>query len=259
MARAKTRLLSGPLERFVLPLLTAGLAWAGFAPGTLAADVSMGGEDIEASALESPLPQPDSLVEEDPTLSQTSVEQLSDVAPTDWAYQALRNLVEQYGCLEGYPDGTFRGDRPLTRFEFTAGLNACLNAIATLTATDPVTEEDLQALRRLQEEFAPELELLAAQITDLEAQTAELQASAFSTTTQLRGEMILSLEQLAGGDQANGSGNPLPQSLAFGSRARLKLRHQLHRAGSAADTAGCSESRHAECAGNRHQHDPASL
>ena len=223
MARAKTRLLSGPLERFVLPLLTAGLAWAGFAPGTLAADVSMGGEDIEASALESPLPQPDSLVEEDPTLSQTSVEQLSDVAPTDWAYQALRNLVEQYGCLEGYPDGTFRGDRPLTRFEFTAGLNACLNAIATLTATDPVTEEDLQALRRLQEEFAPELELLAAQITDLEAQTAELQASAFSTTTQLRGEMILSLEQLAGGDQANGSGNPLPQSLAFGSRARLNF------------------------------------
>ena len=117
----------------------------------------------------------------------------------------------------------FGGDRPLTRFEFTAGLNACLNAIATLTATDPVTEEDLQALRRLQEEFAPELELLAAQITDLEAQTAELQASAFSTTTQLRGEMILSLEQLAGGDQANGSGNPLPQSLAFGSRARLNF------------------------------------
>ena len=44
----------------------------------------------------------------------SSVSQLSDVAPTDWAYSALQNLVETYGCLEGYPDGTFRGNRPLT-------------------------------------------------------------------------------------------------------------------------------------------------
>ena len=39
----------------------------------------------------------------------TSVTQFSDVYPTDWAYQALSNLVEQYGCVAGYPNGTFRG------------------------------------------------------------------------------------------------------------------------------------------------------
>ncbi|MEB3163391.1 MAG: S-layer homology domain-containing protein, partial [Prochlorothrix sp.] len=38
-----------------------------------------------------------------------SVNQLSDVRPTDWAYQAVRSLVERYNCVAGYPDGTFRG------------------------------------------------------------------------------------------------------------------------------------------------------
>lgn len=38
----------------------------------------------------------------------TSVSQLSDVQPTDWVFQALQSLVERYGCIAGYPDGTFR-------------------------------------------------------------------------------------------------------------------------------------------------------
>jgi hypothetical protein len=54
----------------------------------------------------------------------TSVNQLSDVQPTDWAFQALQSLVERYGCLAGYPDGTFQGNRAMTRFEFAAALNS---------------------------------------------------------------------------------------------------------------------------------------
>ncbi len=37
----------------------------------------------------------------------TNVNQLRDVSPQDWAYEALRNLVETYGCISGYPDGNF--------------------------------------------------------------------------------------------------------------------------------------------------------
>jgi hypothetical protein len=59
----------------------------------------------------------------------TSVTQFSDVYPTDWAYQALSNLVEQYGCVAGYPNGTFRGNRAMTRYEAAALLNACLDRI----------------------------------------------------------------------------------------------------------------------------------
>jgi len=59
----------------------------------------------------------------------TKISQFRDVSPQVWSYEALRNLVENYGCIVGYPDGTFRGDRALTRNEFAAGLNACLSQI----------------------------------------------------------------------------------------------------------------------------------
>ena len=58
----------------------------------------------------------------------TSVTQFSDVYPTDWAYQALAGLVETYGCVAGYPNGTFRGNRAMTRFEAAALLNAASTA-----------------------------------------------------------------------------------------------------------------------------------
>ena len=45
----------------------------------------------------------------------TSISQFADVDPTDWAYQALANLVETYGCVAGYPNGSFRGNRAMTR------------------------------------------------------------------------------------------------------------------------------------------------
>ena len=57
----------------------------------------------------------------------TSITQFSDVYPTDWAYQALASLIERYGCVAGYPNGTFRGNRAMTRYEAAALLNACLD------------------------------------------------------------------------------------------------------------------------------------
>ncbi len=62
----------------------------------------------------------------------TSVSQLSDVQPTDWAFQALQSLVERYAYIAGYPNGTFRGNRAMSRFEFAAGLNACLDRVNIL-------------------------------------------------------------------------------------------------------------------------------
>lgn len=64
------------------------------------------------------------------TLAQvTSITQFRDVSPQTWSFQALKNLVENYGCIEGYPDRTYRGERPLSRYEFAAGLNSCLEAL----------------------------------------------------------------------------------------------------------------------------------
>ena len=107
----------------------------------------------------------------------TSVTQFSDVYPTDWAYQALSNLVEQYGCVAGYPNGTFRGNRAMTRYEAAALLNACLDRITEIT----------DELRRLMKEFETELAILRGRVDGLEARVGELEATQFSTTTKLKG------------------------------------------------------------------------
>jgi hypothetical protein len=150
----------------------------------------------------------------------TSVSQFSDVQPTDWAFQALQSLVERYGCIAGYPNGTYRGNRALTRYEFAAGLNACLDRVNELIATataDLVTKEDLATLQRLQEEFSAELATLRGRVDALEARTAELEANQFSTTTKLVGEAIFAVTD-AFGDQAGSNNNTV-----FQNRVRLDL------------------------------------
>ena len=157
------------------------------------------------------------------TLAIVTVDELSDVSAADWAYPALQGLVETYGCVEGYPDATFRGDLALTRYEFAALLDRCLSVVTSLAAEGQVAEDDLQMIQRLHTEFRQELAALAPRIDTLEAETEILRENAFSTTTRLRGEVVFSLEQLVGGDKANGSGDDLPEALTFGSRARLNF------------------------------------
>jgi hypothetical protein len=100
-----------------------------------------------------------------PAMSQvTSVSQLSDVQPTEWSYQAISNLVERYGCVAGYPNGTFQPGQPATRAELAALTNACLDSITTF-----YTAADAQLAAALRAEFATvsnrvsALELAAAQ------------------------------------------------------------------------------------------------
>lgn len=138
-----------------------------------------------------------STVAESPIAQVTSVSQLSDVKPTDWAFQALQSLVERYGCIAGYPDRTFRGNRAITRYEFAAGVNACMDRIQELIAgssSELVKKEDLVTLQKLQEEFAAELATLRGRVDALEAKTATLEKQQFSTTTKLSGQVILGLQ-----------------------------------------------------------------
>lgn len=124
----------------------------------------------------------------------SSVGQLSDVQPTDWAFEAVRSLSERYGCLVGYPDRQFRGGRALSRYEFAAGLNACLAKVEELLAnglSELVRREDWLILQRLQEEFAAELATLRGRVEALETRTAHLEKTQFTTSTVLRGQVIV--------------------------------------------------------------------
>ncbi|MGC9503911.1 iron uptake porin [Baaleninema sp.] len=150
----------------------------------------------------------------------TSVSQLSDVQPTDWAFQALQSLVERYGCIAGYPDGTYRGNNFMTRYEFAAGVNACLDQIVALIGGgETIDPADLATVRRLQEEFAAELAALRGRVDGLESRTAELEANQFSTTTQLRGEASFSVSSLFGDEKAGGG--DIDRNPVLNNRVRL--------------------------------------
>jgi hypothetical protein len=142
-------------------LMLAPVALGMLAPAAQAADLNMVGVSQYASAEQV-----------------TSVTQFSDVRPTDWAYQALSNLVNRYGCVAGYPNGTFGGGKSMTRFEAAALLNACLDRVTETT----------DELRKLLAEFDTELTVLTARVDGLESKVGKLQATQFSTTTKLKGE-----------------------------------------------------------------------
>ncbi|MGV0105405.1 S-layer protein [Nostoc sp. DSM 114160] len=183
---------------------------------------------------------------DNPMSQVTSVSQLQDVQPSDWAFGALQSLVERYGCIAGYTDGTYLGNRSISRYEFAAGLNACLEKIndampAAVTERsrsagyaypnnkiNTVNHEDLILLQRLQGEFKAELQQLQQRVEVVEKQTSELQGNRFSTTTRLFGQAIFSVQGTNSSDVDLFPRDGVPErqgktNLTFTSSAQLTL------------------------------------
>ena len=160
-----------------------------------------------------------------------SVSQLGDVSPGDWAFEALRHLVERYGCIAGYPDSTFRSNQAMTRYEFAAGLNACLTRIERLMADgiDEVNRQEIETLQRLIRKFEAELATLGTQVDNLESSTASLEENQFSTTTKLQGTTLFSLNSAFGDEKAvpvfaePGSEGEVENNTVFNNRVRLNF------------------------------------
>ncbi|MCX5946188.1 MAG: iron uptake porin [Cyanobacteria bacterium] len=146
----------------------------------------------------------------------TSISQFSDVQPTDWAYQALSNLVERYGCVAGYPNGTFQGKKAMTRFEAAALLNACLDRVTEVT----------DQLKKLMKEFEKELAILKGRVDGLEARVGTLEANQFSTTTKLKGSTywVLGANSFGGNfSTGNGGASATEGGTTFNYDLRLDL------------------------------------
>ena len=151
----------------------------------------------------------------------TNVHQLRDVAPTDWAYEALRSLVQRYGCIAGFPNQTYRGSQILSRSEFAAGLNSCLNQIERLIASsERVLREDLEILQRLTQEFEAELAAIGGRVDNVEVRVAFLEDNQFSTTTKLTGNIYFNLTGAAAGGDVLAETNDLNTPLNIRRAAR---------------------------------------
>ena len=208
------------MSRIIKTLLISGLT-AGAITATLAAIASA---QVSSAVFDSKDLGTEKLSDPEPLDQVTSVSQLSDVKPTDWAFQALQSLVERYGCIVGYPDKTYRGNRALSRYEFAAGLNACMNRLSELLASstaDLVRKEDLATVQKLQEQFAAELASLRGRVDALEVRTATLEKQQFSTTTRLNAEAVVALAGVATGDDI--LGRRASRNTVLGDRIRLNF------------------------------------
>ena len=91
----------------------------------------------------------------------------SDVSTDDWAYQAVSDLSDQ-GVVEGYPDGTFKGERNMTRYELA-------QVIARLMAReDQLNAEQKATLDKLAGEYADELANLGVRVSNLEKKVGNI-------------------------------------------------------------------------------------
>ena len=91
----------------------------------------------------------------------------SDVTPDDWAYQAVSDLSVQ-GVVEGYPDGTFKGERNMTRYELA-------QIVARLMAKeDQLNAEQQATLDKLAGEYADKLANLGVRVSNLEKKVGNI-------------------------------------------------------------------------------------
>ncbi|KGG15050.1 MULTISPECIES: iron uptake porin [unclassified Prochlorococcus] len=118
-----------------------------------------------------------------PKSSVVTTSQFSDVVPGDWAYTALKNLSDSYGCVDnGYAQNLNSG-KALTRYEAAALINSCLDS-------GLISSELNSDATRLSNEFGTEMAILKGRIDGLEYKVKELSAGQFSSSTKMSGGAV---------------------------------------------------------------------
>ena len=115
----------------------------------------------------------------------------ADVPTDHWAFDAIAELAAK-GIVEGYPDGTFKGDRAMTRYEMAMVVARILARIEAIKIPPPpppvkipapeVGRADITAIQRLVNEFRAELAALGVRVTAVEEELAALKAKTDNTT-----------------------------------------------------------------------------
>jgi Carbohydrate-selective porin, OprB family len=139
------------------------------------------------------------------------------VKPGQWQYTALQGLANKYNCNANL------NNKPVTQIEFARGLNTCLNKVEPMLAQQPsgapssapsgVTQEDLEVLKRLTQEYRAQLSEIDGRLVNTDKKVAQLQANQFSTTTKLKGEAVFNVTGALSGAS--------PSNVIFGDRVRL--------------------------------------
>ncbi len=150
----------------------------------------------------------------------TSVSKLSSVQPDDWVFQAWQYLSKRYECSTRNTNSL--NEQVLSRQEFAAILNTCLDQVRKLIAATPVSlakQEDLAIWQRLQGEFVTELVSINRRLDTVESRLTTLKPS-LSPTTKLTGEVVFAISAANGGNKADDD-EQVDSNLSVGRRSRL--------------------------------------
>jgi hypothetical protein len=119
--------------------------------------------------------------------AQAQAAALKDIAPTSWAYQAIVDLVND-GIIVGYPDGSFKGARPLTRYEAAVlterAVQFVTKRLANPSTASSVTPADLDKLRELLDEFKGDIDALKLRVSDIDARLKKVEVAQAATQAQ---------------------------------------------------------------------------
>jgi hypothetical protein len=155
----------------------------------------------------------------------TTVDELRDVFSTDWAYNALESLAENYQCLVGFEDFTYKGRKNLSRAEFAVMLSVCLEKIDRTLQVKP---QDLPTIERLRQEFMLDIALFRGKTDALQARIQDLEATQFSSTVKLNGSVNFAVTGILAGEGETQAVWQQRVNLdliqSFTDKSRLKLR-----------------------------------
>jgi hypothetical protein len=173
-----------------------------------------------------------------PAFAFTPVSELQDVKRNHWAYNAIQALVEKYQVMEGFPDKTFRGQRPVTRYEFAAALAKVMAKIEEMQSGQApkagkpgkpeVGADDLKTIAALQTEFRKELAELKGRVDNLEERVSKLERAKISGSVSLmfRDRVAVDANVATGSGDANLSSSPFQD--AFSVNDAMPVRAKSH-------------------------------
>ena len=117
----------------------------------------------------------------------------------------MRSLLARYDCIKGFPNRTFQGDRPITRYEFAAGLNSCLwSAEKIIDRYSNVNYDRINPVTTFIQEIDAESYYFNTKVKEIDSNISLLDDSQFSTTTKLRGEAVFGFGSILAGSTNDG-------------------------------------------------------
>jgi hypothetical protein len=172
--------------------------------GALFVALAIAGFPLAAQSADTPPPVPG--MTGDQIDAQAQIDALKDIPQNSWAYQSITDLVND-GIIVGYPDGTFKGNRPLTRYEAAVMVERAVQyltkRLANPQTASTVSQKDIDALRALLDEFRGDIDSLKIRVADIDSRLKSVESAQKTDEATLARAKLGLVEQFRAGNSSD--------------------------------------------------------